>query len=99
MGKIPNPGYPLDAGIKQIVHTLCENGVETYESCEGGKGHAFPEPTVRFHGGRAEGFKALAVAMQHGLKVSELRRVWPVLDGEPTGPCWEMTFLLNTALR
>jgi hypothetical protein len=27
-------------------------GVETIESCEGGPGHAFPEPTVRLAGGK-----------------------------------------------
>ena len=83
---------PLDEGIKRAVHALVDGGIETFESCEGGSGHAFPEPTVRFHGNHAEGFRALSVAMQAGLRVSELRRVWPVLDQEPTGPCWELTF-------
>jgi hypothetical protein len=67
-------------------------GVETFESCEGGDGHAYPEPTVRFHGARAEGFRALAVAETERLPVAELRRVWPIQDGEPTGPYWELTF-------
>jgi hypothetical protein len=49
---------------------------------------------VRFHGERSEGFRALAAALQVGLKVSALRRVWPILDGEPTGPWWELTFVL-----
>jgi hypothetical protein len=83
---------PLDAGIRNAVHALRSGGVETFESCEGGEGHAYLEPTVRFHGNQAEGFRALGVAMQAGLKVSELRRVWPVLDSEPTGPWWELTF-------
>ena len=69
-----------------------ENGVETFESCEGGNGHAYPEPTVRFHGQRPEGFRALSIAMQNGLEVSELRRVWDIIDGEPTGAWWEMIF-------
>ena len=68
------------------------NGVETFESCQGGAGHAFYEPTVRFHGDRSEGFRALAVAMQAGLSVDNLRRVWPIIEGDPTGPCWELTF-------
>lgn len=66
--------------------------METTESCAGGQGHPFPEPTVRFCGGQAQGLRALAVAMQGGLMVSELRRVWSVQDGEPVGPHWEMTF-------
>jgi hypothetical protein len=50
----------LDAGILPVVQVLAQNGVETFESCEGGEGHAFYEPTVRFHGNHAEGFRALA---------------------------------------
>ena len=83
---------PLDPGIRRAVMVLNEAGVETFESCEGGPGHAYPEPTVRFHGDRYSGHAALTVALQAGLSVQELRRTWPVLDGEPTGPYWEMTF-------
>jgi len=84
---------PLDPGIQEAVTVLISAGIETFESCEGGTGHAYPEPTVRFHGDRSEGFRALAAAMQAGLSVAELRRVWPINDGEPTGPWWELTFV------
>lgn len=84
---------PLDAGIANAVVALNAAGVETFESCEGGCGHAYPEPTVRFHGNQQEGFRAFAAAMDAGLKVAELRRVWPILDAEPTGPWWELTFV------
>lgn len=83
---------PLDPGIAQFVEALAAAGVETFESCEGGPGHAYTEPTVRFHGGRAEGLRALSVALAARLPVSALRRTWPVIDDEPTGPHWEMTF-------
>jgi hypothetical protein len=83
---------PLDPGIALYVQFLNDAGIETFESCQGGEGHCYPEPTVRFHGGRGEGFKAVAVALQHALPVSCLRRIWTVNDGEPTGPYWEMTF-------
>jgi len=83
---------PLDIGINAAVLALREHGVDTFESCEGGAGHAYPEPTVRFHGDTPEGFRALAAAMKEGLPVAELRRVWPILDEEPTGPWWEITF-------
>jgi hypothetical protein len=36
---------PLDEGIREIVITLATNGVETFESCQGGPEHCFPEPT------------------------------------------------------
>lgn len=83
---------PLDPGISRAVQILNAFGLETFESCEGGSGHAYPEPTVRLHGGQAEGYKALAVALQNALPVAELRRVWPIIDGEATGPYWELTF-------
>jgi len=88
-------GYdpPLDPGIAPAVAVLREHGIETFESCEGGGDHAYPRPTVRFYGDRSEGFRALAVVLgKYNLCVSELRRVWPVQDGEPTGPWWELTF-------
>lgn len=87
---------PLDPGIHGAVCALAAAGVETFESCEGGSGHAYPEPTVRFHGDHAEGLRALAAAMSARLPVRELRRVWPVLDDEPTGPWWELTFNTTT---
>ena len=83
---------PLDEGIEKAVILLQKGDVETYESCEGGHGHAYSEPTVRFHGDRSEGFRALALVIQHGLHVKSLKRIWDVLDGEPAGPEWELIF-------
>src|SRR6266540_3788315 len=34
-------------------------GIETFESCEGGPGHAYPEPTIRFQGTPEAGWRAL----------------------------------------
>ena len=68
---------PLDPGIEPMVLTLRAVGVETFESCEGGPGHSYPEPTVRFRGDRSEGFRALsAVLGKNDFRVSDLRRVW-----------------------
>jgi hypothetical protein len=83
---------PLDPGIAAYVRVLASHGIETYESCEGGAGHAFPEPTIRFHGGKLEGFRALAIASTHAMPVAAIRRLWAIIDGEPTGPTWEMVF-------
>ena len=83
----------LDSGIRDAVIALRKAGVETFESCQGGAGHCYPEPTVRFHGHIEEGWRALSAALVVGLRVQALRRVWPVIDKEPTGPWWELTFV------
>lgn len=92
MSTVMDAPRDLDAGIRPFVLALRAGGVETFESCEGGVGHAFAEPTVRFHGDRSAGLRALAAAIEVGLPVIELRRTWPIIDGEPTGPWWELTF-------
>lgn len=90
----------LDPGIRSVVALLDEAGIETFESCQGGDGHASYEPTVRFYGERGEGFRALAVAARHGLPVRELRRYWQInRQCEPEGPHWEMTFAPSTGAR
>lgn len=82
----------LDPGVRDFVAVLRAEGVDTFESCEGGPGHAYGEPTVRFHGNAFEGYRVFAIAMNHGLPVAELRRVHQVLDGQLEGPWWELTF-------
>lgn len=79
----------LDPGIAPYVDWLDSKGIETFESCQGGNGHAFPEPTIRFYGDNSEGFRALAAAVRRELPVAE----WQVSRaGEPEGPHWELTF-------
>lgn len=86
------PGQ-IDPGIRQAVERLQAHDIETCESCEGGPGHAYPEPTVAFYGQPEAGWRAVAVCLAYGLPVRSLRRVWDVLEGnEPTGPHWEITF-------
>ena len=84
---------PLDPGIAGYVEALVAGGIETYESCEGGEGHAYPEPTICFYGEKAAGFRALAIAFERGFPVQDLRKFWSVIDDEPVGPDWQMTFL------
>jgi hypothetical protein len=87
----PDADKQLDPGIRKAVLILRRGGIETFESCEGGEGHAYNEPTIRFHGDINEGYKAVSIAMENGLPVAEVRRTWPLIDGELTGPYWEMT--------
>ena len=83
----------LDPGIAPYVDVLDAAGIETYESCQGGEGHTYAEPAVRFYGVRGEGFRALVVALQHGLPARAIRRIWTVdEDGHPEGPHWELAF-------
>ena len=90
----------LDPGIRDYVEILSNQGIETFESCQGGPGHAYPEPTVRFHGQPGEGPRALGVCIDHGLPVQCLRRVWDLLNSnEPTGPHWELVFWPSSVLR
>jgi hypothetical protein len=88
----------LDKGIEQAVMVLRAAGIETWESCEGGEGHCFPEPTVRFNGDMQEGLKAISAAITAGLKVYQLRRVWRMNDGELEGPWWDLTFVSPTTV-
>ena len=82
----------LDEGIKPYVKILLEYGIETFESCQGGEGHSFPNPTIRFHGPIQQGWRALAAAMERGLPVTDLRYCWCMNDGLPDGPFWEIVF-------
>jgi hypothetical protein len=87
-----DPAYPIDAGVARYVSVLRAAGVETFESCEGGPGHCAPEPFVRFDGERSAGWRALCAAQEYALPVLALAREWPIVDGEPTGPWWKLTF-------
>jgi hypothetical protein len=40
----------------------------------------------------SEGLRALSVALEYGLPVVRLRRVWGIEDRMIHGPWWEMTF-------
>jgi hypothetical protein len=88
----PGQDGQLDEGIRAYVETLRAGGIETFESCQGGEGHWFDEPTIRFYGQPEEGYRAVAVALTHGLPVKDLRRCWWIDGTELVGPHWEMTF-------
>lgn len=87
-----DPVVGLDPGIARYVEVLREADIETFESCQGGEGHAAAEPVVMFFGDKSEGFRALDTALKYGLPVLDLRRYWQIVDGEPCGPYWELAF-------
>ena len=83
---------PLDPLIASAVGLLVQNGIETFESCEGGERHAYTEPTIRFHGGIYKGYQAVTLLLENGHPLTALRRAWMVIDNELDGPFWEVTF-------
>lgn len=93
MPTLPQPDWyatPLDKGIERLVRVLRYHGVQTLQSCEGGEGHAFIEPTVRFDGEDGEGFRVLGIALSYGFPVKCVRKVWDVDGREPTERFWEI---------
>lgn len=66
----------LDSGIRPAVELLQKHGFKTFESCQGGKGHSYFEPTIRFHGDELDLFKAYELCEQHGMNVDCVRRVY-----------------------
>src|SRR5438552_18075628 len=88
----PAVDLPLDPGIRRAVLVLRRGGIETFESCQGGNGHAFDAPTIKFHGDAWAGYKAFAIEMENGLLVRRIHRVHGVTDGQLEGPWWEIVF-------
>jgi hypothetical protein len=82
----------VEPGIQYAVDVLRAGGIDTFESCEGGAGHACAKPTVRFHGGTYEGYRAFAVAMERGLPVRHLHYAFTATNGHLESPCWELVF-------
>jgi len=87
---------PLEPGIAAAVHALNAAGIVTFTSCEGGPGHAFPEPTVRFGGELtcditiSDAITACHVLVDAGLPVHELRHVWTLAELPDFTHFWEI---------
>ncbi len=88
----PAVDLPIDEEIREAVLVLRRGGVETFESCQGGDGHAFDAPTIKFNGDAWAGYKAFAIAMEHGLPVRRVQRAYGVVNGQLEGPWWEIVF-------
>lgn len=85
----------LDPGIRFAVRVLhAAGGIETCQSCQGGKGHSYEQPTIdMLCGGRdAKGFLALAALVDYGLPVADIAIVWRVANGLPYEKLWRVTF-------
>jgi hypothetical protein len=84
----------LDAGIRFAVRVLHAAGFDTCQSCQGGSGHPYHEPTVDMAAGGhdSHGFGALAALNAYGLPVADLSLVWPIANGLPYEKLWRITF-------
>ncbi len=93
---MPDAWYEdLDVGIRFAVRVLhAAGGIETCQSCQGGKGHSYDRPTVDLLASAddAVGFHALAALQAYGLPVADLAIVWNIKNGLPYEKLWRVTF-------
>ncbi len=84
----------LDPGIRFAVRVLHAAGFDTCQSCQGGDGHSYLEPTVDMVAGGddADGFGALAALAEFGLPVSGIAIFWNIKNGLPYEKLWRITF-------
>lgn len=83
----------LDEGVRFAVKVLHAAGIYTGQSCQGGEGHAYAEPTVDLWADEfSTGWAALHALTQYGLPVESISRTWSIENGEPRGPFWRIIF-------
>lgn len=70
----------IDPLILPAVEILNKNGFDTFESCQSGEGHCFPEPTVRFWGSEFDLIRAYEICECYGLAVLAAKRVFRKTD-------------------
>jgi len=98
----------LDDGIKDAVILLNKFGFKTFESCQGGKGHCYDVPTIRFFGDEFDLIRAYELCMLHSINVYEAKRVYrktsvylDATNGDNIGENWdkpynELTFSVHS---
>ena len=89
----------IDEGIRPAVEILRKHGFETFESCESGKEHCFPEPTVRFFGDEFDCIRAYETCELNNLNVYEVKRVYRKIqlyempqEKKELGEVWDKPF-------
>jgi hypothetical protein len=82
----------MDPGIRFAVKVLHAHGLETSQSCEGGKGHAYTHPTVDLLGSAHDlpAFAALHYLENYGLEVRAVSQVWNVERGRIYEVVWRV---------
>lgn len=86
----------LDPGIRFPVRVLHAHGFETCQSCQGGKGHAYHDPTIDMLAGASgdtEGIAALGPLAAYGLDVRTISITWSIDSGLPYEKLWRIAFV------
>lgn len=98
----------VDEWIRPAVIILNKHGFKTFESCQGGEGHCYPQPTIRFEGSEFDCIRAYEICELYKLPVYEVKRVFrktSVYRDEKTtavhllGEAWETPFNEVTFLK
>ncbi len=82
----------VDKGISRYVDIFLNNGIETYQSCQGGPGHCYSMPTIEFYGNIGTGWKVLQICLDFELPIVMLSQFWDIKDNQPIGPYWRVEF-------
>lgn len=99
----------VDEVIRPAVKIMREHSFSTFESCQGGKGHPFTEPTIRFNGTEFDLITAYELCYHYKLNVTCVRRVyvknpvynnkWEEITENWTRPFNEIVFHKNSERR
>ena len=90
---MPDSWYlKLDRGIRFAVRVLHARGFETCQSCQGGRGHCYDQPTIDLNatGDDAWGFAAVAALQDYGIQVMDVSLHWNIRHGLPYDRKWRI---------
>ena len=94
---LPEEVYQImDPGIRFAVRVLhAKGGIETCQSCQGGPGHSYVQPSIDIIAGGQDstGFAALAALADYGINVDEILLVWNIQNGLPYEKLWRVTLV------
>ena len=83
-----------DPEIIPILKILNENGIDTFESCQGGIEHAFGKPTICFEGNYETAMKVMNLCKKFNIDYFRKYYCYET-DGTFRGPEWEIVFKKN----
>jgi hypothetical protein len=88
----------LDEGIRYYVDVLEKEGIETCQSCQGGPGHCYEQPTVDFYAHNVGAiYKVASIATTYGLPWCDIYLAWSNQDHLMNGPSGRIVFRIDSA--